>query len=654
MSLLLSGIFFLSSFVPRITNPTAPSGDNGSPDVGGQSFDYIIVGGGLTGLTVANRLSEDPTRTVLVIENGYVVDDVTTQVPNFANSINANLMYDITSAYDANTGGTHPVWVGNVVGGGSVVNGMAFDRASAADYNAWEQLGNVGWNFNSLLYYFKKSTTFTPPTASNIREFGTTYDASYYGTNGPIQASFPNFEYQDTKTIWAAYKRAGVPLPKEHASGNAVGAYWIPTALRPKTQTRSHAKNEYYDPVKTRTNLVLITGQTANEILFSKGLFTGYTANGVQYRSRSDGAIKQVYAKREVIMAAGSIFTPKLLQLSGLGPKNVLRAAGVPVKKDMPGVGANMQDHPNANMMFDLQNLSFPSVYSGSDPSYNTTTWSEYNANRNGPLTQAHGSSLAFLSLRTISDNWAAITQAIKSQNPLSYLPSIYTTDAPLLRGYTKQRDIIATLHASPDAAVAEFPMVPFGLAISSLQRPLSRGTITLDPNNKYGNPIVQFNSLQNPIDARILTEMVRWTRKHWANPALSKFSPVELVPGVQAQSDEEIIRDLVRQKALQASFAHMSGSCAMMPEELGGCVGSDLAVHGVKGLSIVDASIVPLIPATHLQATMYAVAEKAADLIKARNAFGVTNLFGLPSVKAPSLFGGLGGLFGLGRSGRF
>ncbi|RAR01774.1 gmc oxidoreductase [Stemphylium lycopersici] len=617
-------------------NPSTPGRNNGEADVGGRSFDYIVVGGGLTGLTVANRLSEDASRTVLVIENGFIADDITTQVPSFANSVNAQLMYNITSAYDVNTGGTHPVWVGNVVGGGSVVNGMAFDRASAADYNAWEQLGNSGWNFESLLYYFKKSTTFTPPLASNVKEFGTTYDASCYGTNGPIHASYPNFEYQDTKTIWAAYKREGVPLPKEHASGTAVGAFWIPTALRPKTQTRSHAKNEYYDPVKSRRNLFLITGKTVNEILFNNGFFTGYTANGVQYKSRTDGSVKRVYAKREVIMAAGSIFTPQILQLSGIGPRDVLDSAGVRVKKNMPAVGANMQDHPNANMMFDLKNLAFPNPFSGNDPTYNATVWSEYESSRKGPLTQAHGSSLAFLSLHTVTDKCDDIVQAVKSQHVRDHLPSVYD-DSSLLRGFKKQRDIIADLHASTNAAVGEFPMVPFGLAISSLQRPLSRGSVTIDPKNKNGSPVVNFNSFQNPVDRQILVEMVRWTRKHWENPELAKFSPVELTPGPQAQTDDEIINDLVQQKALEPSFAHMSGSCSMMPEAYGGCVGSDLTVHGVKGLSIVDASIIPLIPATHLQATMYAVAEKGADLIKARNAFSLLKSFSLPRAKAPS-----------------
>lgn len=561
-----------------------------------------------------------------MIENGYINDDISTQIPTFANIINKPLMYDIMSASDANLGGkSFPVYVGNVVGGGSVVNGMAFDRASAEDYDAWEQLGNPGWNWNSLLGYFKKSTTFTPPSAANIKEFGITYDASYYGTSGPVQASFPNFEYQDIKNMWKAFKAEdGVTIPKEHAAGDAVGAFWTPTALQPKTQTRSSAKNSYYDPVKSRSNLDLATGNTVNEILFDQSFlsFLSPKAVGVQYKSRKDGSTGKVYASKEVILAAGSVFTPQLLQLSGIGPRDVLQAAGIKVKKELNAVGANMQDHPNANMMFDLKNLNAVNVLSGMDPVANASFWKQYQDSRTGPLTQAHGSSLAFLSLSTLSSKASSIVQAIKAQNILNVLPAIYAKDQSLLRGILKQRDIIANLHASVNAAVGEIPLAPFGLAISALQRPLSRGTINIDPKNKYGPPIVQFNTFQNPIDKQIIAEMVRWTRKHWAKKELAVYSPVELIPGPKAQTDDEIIDALVAQDSLAASFAHMSGTCSMMDELLGGCVDSDLTVYGTQGLSVVDASIIPLVPATHLQATMYAVAEKAADIIKARNAY--------------------------------
>jgi len=347
MGSLLKAIFHFNSFLPSIWNAAPPQGNSGEQDIDGKTFDYVVVGGGLTGLVVANRLSEDKDRkctyitltvllltcsgTVVVIENGYINDDISTQVPTFANSINAKLMYDLNSAPDARTGGkSYPVYVGNVVGGGSVVNGtqvhtrsvretntnfayvpsgMAFDRASAADYDAWESLGNNGWNWNSLLPYFKKSTTFTPPLASSVQEFGITYDASYYGTNGPLQASFPNFEYEDMKTIWAAFRAANVSLPKEHAAGLAVGAFWTPTSLRPDTQTRSSAKNAYFDPVKTRSNLLLSTGKKVNEVLFDQSFLSWISpkANGVQYVSNSDGVVGKVYAKREVILAAGAV-----------------------------------------------------------------------------------------------------------------------------------------------------------------------------------------------------------------------------------------------------------------------------------------------------------------------------------------------------------
>jgi choline dehydrogenase-like flavoprotein len=365
--------------------------------------------------------------------------------------------------------------------------------------------------------------------------------------------------------------------------------------------------------------LVLATGKTVNEILFDQGILTGLKAKGIQFVSRSDKSTKQVYARKEVILAAGAVFTPQLLQLSGIGPRDVLTAAGVRVKKHMPGVGANMQDHPNANMQFDLQNLATPNPLSGIDPAFNAAAFAQYAANKTGPITQAHGSTLAFLSLQTITEKYTDIVRSISTQNAGDFLPSVYS-DSALLRGFMKQRSIIANLHSRTDAAIGEFPIVAFGLAIGALQRPLSRGTITLNPSNKYSPPVVQWNTFQNPIDRSIMVEMVRWIRQHWARPELAKFSPIELVPGADAQTDDDIIDALNGQDALRPSFAHMSGSCAMMPESLGGVVSSDLTVYGVNGLSIVDGSIVPLVPATHLQATMYAVAEKAADIIKSRS----------------------------------
>lgn len=276
-------------------------------------------------------------------------------------------------------------------------------------------------------------------------------------------------------------------------------------------------------------------------------------------------------------------------------------------------------DHPNANMFFGLSNQSFPNPLSLSDPSYNATAWSQYWSNRTGPYTQAHGSSLFFPSLQTITKDYKAIVKSIKSQKAQDFLPAIFS-NAKLRRGYEAQRAIIADLLLSEKAAVGEIPMSAFGLVISALQRPLSRGSVTLDPANPTGNPVVQFNTFQNPADKKILLEMMRWSRAHYASKELAEFAPFELTPGAAAQTDEEIVDAMIQQDAFAASFAHMSSTAAMMPENYGGVVSDQLLVYGTKRLSVVDASIIPLVPAAHLQATMYAIAEKAADLIKARN----------------------------------
>jgi choline dehydrogenase-like flavoprotein len=526
-------------------------------------------------------------------------------------------MYDIQSAPDAKLGNAKfTVGVGNVVGGGSIVNGMMFHRGSENDYMAWEELGNWGWCWYDLLPYFKKSTTFTAPSRAHAQEWGLTYDSRYYGTNGPIQASYPPFDYPDMKNVWKAARAADTTFPREGGSGEAVGVYWVPTALDPKSQTRSHARNAYYDNVASRKNLKLITGHRVNEILFN-----GLTTNGVQMVSRADNKVSKVYARKEVILAAGAIFTPQLLQLSGLGPADVLKAANIRVKKDIPGIGANFQDHPAAFSIYDLKNLSFPNLNSLAD---NATCAAlakkEYEQKRTGPLTQAQGNSFAFLSLQQITRDWRKIVSQIRAQrNPLDFLPAIYKKSPALLRGFNAQKDIIINMLSGNCSAAGEIPLKAAGFAISALEHPLSRGTVYLDPKNPQGNPVVTYNTFQNPADATVLAAIVRWTRSHWARPQLAQYTPFEILPGQAAQTDDEILNTMIAAGVVAPSFSHPSGSCAMMPEQYGGVVDDQLRVYGVKGLSIVDASILPLIPATHLQATMYAVAEKAADLIKGR-----------------------------------
>jgi hypothetical protein len=271
-------------------------------------------------------------------------------------------------------------------------------------------------------------------------------------------------------------------------------------------------------------------------------------------------------------------------------------------------------------MNFDLQNLDPENQLAlSNDATFNQTSYDQYLKNRSGPYSAGKTHGLVFMALQHFHAIFKQTVSKIRSQVAVDFLPIRYAKSHELLAGYVKQCDILAHQFSGADAAVGEILINPWGLSGVANNKPLSRGTITLNNTHPEAYPVVQWNTFQNPVDADIMVALVKYNRKHWASKELAKYNPVEAAPGPGYQTDEEIIQGSIGKRTLQPTFAHLSGSCSMMPEDLGGCVSNELLVYGVKQLSVVDASIIPLIPAAHLQATMYAVAEKASDLIKKR-----------------------------------
>ncbi|EMC96648.1 hypothetical protein BAUCODRAFT_148224 [Baudoinia panamericana UAMH 10762] len=583
-----------------------------------QSYDYIIIGGGTAGLTVANRLTEDPSVTVLVIEYGYLDNNETVLIPYYANFNNYRDLFNLTSTPLVHLNNeTSAVYAAATVGGGSVVNGMYFDRASAADYDAWEAIGNPGWGWDGLLPYFIKSTNFTPPTPAVAAEYNYTWDISVWGTSGPVHASIAPFEWPEEPyffTAWSELDNGTIPYPIDGANGSGVGVFWVPNSEDPTTETRSDARTAYYDPVVNRTNLHLVTGTQVNRILFE-----GKTAVGVSMTSRDTNETVSAYASEEVVLAAGAIFSPHILQLSGIGASSMLEAAGIDVINDLPGVGMNFQDHPTAYLVYALLNDTYPNP---NLLSTNATYYEEqetlYFANRTGAWVQAHGNSAAFLPLRTITDQADEIVSMAAAQNTSEYLPAMY--DATSRAGYAKQHALLTALVNSSEAAMYEFPFAGSGLSPNAMERPFSRGTIILNLTDPFGSqPVIDYNTLANPVDGLMSVAMLNFTRRFYATPTMSRLGPLEIVPGANYTSTEEILA-VFEAGVLTPSFAHPSCACPMMPLEYGGVVSPELLVYGVEHLSVVDSSIIPIIPATHLCNTVYAIAEKAADLIKARH----------------------------------
>jgi choline dehydrogenase-like flavoprotein len=429
----------------------------------------------------------------------------------------------------------------------------------------------------------------------------------------------PSYQYEDYTNIMGSFVfRNDIPHSPE-GFARPLGTFWTPNSINNDTKERSHARRAYYDPIQLRSNLHLMTNTHVDEILFKDG--KKLVASGVKYTSNVDLTTTSVYAAKEVILAAGGVFTPHLLMLSGIGPKEQLSAAKISVKRDLAAVGSNFQDHQALYMRFKLSNQSIPNpdmMDATADPVFNATAAELYAVNRTGPWTFGRGNAALFLAFKNFSNQYANITALISKQDATAYLPERYSKNEALLKGFLAQRKILIGHFLSDDAATGEYPIQPWGRATTALQKPLSRGTLTLNSTNPRANPIVVRNAFQNPIDKMVLGELVRWNRRHWTTaPLLQRYAPVETVPGAQYQTDDDIFDASIEAAALNPTYAHSSGACALMPEELGGCVDTKLRVYGVERLRVVDASILPMIPAAHLQATMYAVAEKAADIIK-------------------------------------
>jgi choline dehydrogenase-like flavoprotein len=412
-----------------------------------------------------------------------------------------------------------------------------------------------------------------------------------------------------------AFTELDLPFVEEPAAGNAVGHFWCPSSINAKTMTRTSSLYAYYDRVSDRKNLRLLTKHQVTEIIFDKNL----AATGVKVLNRDNDHQVTFKASKEVILAAGAIFTPQILQLSGIGPKSVLSAAGVKTKLDLPAVGSNFQDHPVAYLSWNVTG-SFPN--SGSLLA-NATFFEEarelYAEELTGPLTKAQASYIGFLSLELISNNSEAILSSAEATSPSDFLPEVYSTDKSLLAGFEAQRAILIKSIRAGDVAVLELPVSGGGLIPNAMQKPLSRGTVHLNATHPTGVPVVLHNALAHPFDRATIFEALQFTRRLVGSDSVSPLAPVELTPGAQYTERDETIARLVTGGGLSPTFSHPSCSCPMMPRELGGVVDSELMVYGTKRLSIVDASILPVIPAAHLQATMYSVAEKAADIIKAR-----------------------------------
>ncbi|KAL9562449.1 hypothetical protein ACKAV7_013532 [Fusarium commune] len=574
-------------------------------------YDYIIVGAGASGLTVANRLSEDPAVTVLVIEAGDFDknEDIVT-IPGLAGGA-VGTKYDWNLTYPATTslnGRNVSIPLGKVVGGSTKLNRMVYDRGSKADYDRWAELGNNDWDWNTLLPYFKKNEKFTGPTADIKKEYGITTDPSAHGSSGFIHSSYSPFFWPTTKNLVKATGELDINIAFDQANGGAIGGYFCPHNLNPKTLVRSSAQ-DYYSAVSQRKNLQLLPGNQVTRILTSKN-GSSVRATGVEFAKNKDSAKKTAKAKKEVILAAGAIHTPQILQVSGIGDSALLSSIDVPVVVDLPAVGQNFHDHVLLAVVGTI-NAPIQTGNLTSNATFAAEARAEYDQQKKGPYTSPTGDFLLFLPLSNYTSSASDIYKQAASQDGSKFLPS--GTPAEVVKGYKKQQKVLNEKLLDSKSAILEIIWAD-GTSVLGLQHPYSRGSVKAKSSNIFDYPDANPEFLKNPLDIAILTEGVKFVRKLSGAPSIKTLNPFEIVPGANVTSDSDI-EQFIRNSA--STLFHPAGSCKLGSRSDGGVVDEKLRVYGIKGLRIVDASVIPLLPATHTMTTVYAVAEKAADLIK-------------------------------------
>ena len=529
-------------------------------------YDYIIVGAGSAGCALAYRLSREASRKVLLLEAGPVDSSPLIHIPlGFAFLLkhkNLNWCYETDS--EPNMDDRKISWPrGKVLGGTSSINGMVYIRGHREDYDNWAALGNKGWSWDEVFPYFLRS------------EHKAEGASEYHGYGGPMWVE--NVKTEDKLELADLFLQAaaqtGIPYNEDFNGVTQEGAGYYQLNIR--NGVRQSTARTFLKLCENRPNLTIKTGALSHRVLIEDG-----KAVGVEYvqTTRKGKNTVRAYAKAEVILCGGVINSPQLLELSGVGDKSVLEPLGITVKKHLPGVGENLQDHLTVHVIQGLHGVN--TFYEETRPFTLIKNIFNYLFRRHGLLT--HPAAQAGLFFRTDEKQSRPMAQ-------VHFAPAASETDAK------------GNLKTAPGTTATVCQL-----------RPESRGSVHIRSNNPEAHPSIKANYLSTESDRKTIIAAVRKVRDVFNAPALDNYRGPEIRPGQQAQSDEEIL-DYIRSKG--ESVYHPVGSCKMGKDKMA-VVDSRLRVRGIDCLRVADASIMPNLISGNTNAPTVMIAEKCADMI--------------------------------------
>lgn len=525
-------------------------------------FDVIVVGAGSAGCVLAARLSEDSRRRVLLLEAGGANDDLRVSTPAKFGAL-SNTRFDWafrTAPQDGLSGRQIAYPRGRCVGGTGSINYMIYLRGHPTDYNTWSQMGATGWGWDDVLPYFKK--------AENWQVDG---ERSIHGDSGPLTVAEPGERSPLTETFIEACQQAGIRFNSDLNGVDLDGCGFFPATLQ--GNRRGSTAHTYLAPASERPNLTVVTGAAVMSLRLQN-----CRVEGVNYVS---GGQVHLATAQETVLAAGAIGSPQIMQLSGIGPADMLNDVGVQVKHDLPGVGENLQDHFHYRARWEIDQ---PLTFFGRTAEQSAEAERLFADESRGPLTTNHFESGAFL-----------------RSAPNIVVPDIELLMIPFFIS------LGATEYRPPDR---------HGFTISGFTtRPWSRGRVTIASSDPLDRPVIDPGYLSDPADIDLMRTIIRESRKIVSQKAFAALNPVEISPGPGVESNEDLLASI---RDISSTSFHPVGSCRMGQSD--DCVvAPDLKVRGLSGLSVADASVMPTMNTGHPNAPVIMIAEKAADLIAKR-----------------------------------
>ena len=526
------------------------------------AFDYVIIGAGSAGCVLANRLTANPKISVLLIEAGGKDTNPWIHIPGgyFKTMHNPKTDWCFKIQSDPGLDGRRMNYPrGKTLGGSSSINGLLYIRGQSRDYDYWRQLGNVGWSWEDVLPYFKKSED--NQRGENV----------FHGKGGPLSVEDMRVKMKVLDTFIDAAEEFGFPRQPDFNTGENEGLGYFQVTQR--NGLRCSTAVGYLNPIKNRKNLKIVTKSHVKNIEFNNN-----RATAVNYWQNNQ--LTKVKANAEIILSAGSIGSPHILQASGIGPGELLKKNNVHVIKDQPAVGKNLQDHLMLRPVYKIKNLeTLNEVYHNLFKKM--ITGINYFVFRKGPLTMGASHLCGF----------------IKSDEHLE-TPNLQFHVSPM------STDVLGntTLHKFP----------AFTPTICNI-KPTSRGSVELDGNDTRNDPKIRMNYLSTPEDRDIAGKAIKITRKIvMESKAFKPYAPSELRPGIDITDNEQLATEAGK---FANTVFHPVSTCRMGND--GESVVSDrLLVHGLKGLRIVDASVMPSITSGNTNAPTIMIAEKGADFI--------------------------------------